>query len=98
MWAAGAEISSRTVSFVCQTTPHFGSTSREVSYSVPPYHTSNYRKSKSLFRIFLPIKVPFGQIEELALKIKGFPLAICALFHYNGCNLEFRQEVRIWVS
>ena len=26
-------------SFVCHTTPHLDSTSREVSYSVPPHHT-----------------------------------------------------------
>jgi hypothetical protein len=28
-------------SFVCHTTPHYGSTSREVSYSVLAYHTRN---------------------------------------------------------
>ena len=32
--------SSRTKSFVCQTTPHFGSTLRKVSYSVPVYDTT----------------------------------------------------------
>ena len=42
-----------TMSFVCQTTPHFGSTSREVSYSVPPYHTGKYRKCKSPIYPFL---------------------------------------------
>ena len=47
--AAGADTPSRTVSFVCQTTPHFGSTLREVSYSVPMYHTRNTPKSKYLF-------------------------------------------------
>ena len=35
------------MSFVCHSTPHFGSTSREVSYSVRPYHTPFYGKSKS---------------------------------------------------
>ena len=40
---------SRTKSFVCQTTPHFGSTSREVSYSVRSYHTRYARKSKYIF-------------------------------------------------
>ena len=64
MWAAGAEISSRTMSFVCQTTPHFGSTSREVSYSVRAYHTINTGKSKSLFRIFLPITHLFGKMMK----------------------------------
>ena len=39
--AAGADTSSRVKPFVCQTTPHFGSTSREVSYSVPAYHTTS---------------------------------------------------------
>ena len=28
-------------SFVCHTTPHYGSTSRKVSYSVRAYHTRN---------------------------------------------------------
>ena len=28
-------------SFVCHSTPHFDSTSREVSYSVLTYHTRN---------------------------------------------------------
>ena len=36
---AGAAALSRNESFVCQTTPHFGSTSRRVSYSVRKYHT-----------------------------------------------------------
>ena len=34
-------------SFVCHSTPHFGSTSREVSYSVRTYHTLLCEKSKS---------------------------------------------------
>ena len=34
-------------SFVCHSTPHFGSTSREVSYSVRTYHTPLCKKSKS---------------------------------------------------
>ena len=33
-------------SFVCHSTPHFDSTSREVSYSVRPYHTRKCCKSK----------------------------------------------------
>ena len=36
-------------SFVCHSTPHFDSTSREVSYSVPVYHTTDFLKSKYLF-------------------------------------------------
>jgi len=48
--------SSWTMSFVCQTTPHFDSTSREVSYSVREYHTRKQEKSKS----------PFSQIFEKA--------------------------------
>ncbi len=36
-------------SFVCHSTPHFDSTSRKASYSVPPYHTPPARKCKSLF-------------------------------------------------
>ena len=35
--------------FVCHSTPHFDSTSREVSYSVPEYHTRLGQKSKYLF-------------------------------------------------
>ena len=50
--AAGAEISSRTKSFVRQTTPHFDGTSREVSYSVPPHHTLSQNKSKYFFTDF----------------------------------------------
>ncbi len=34
-------------SFVCHSTPHFGSTSREVSYSVRGYHTISCCKCKS---------------------------------------------------
>ena len=41
IWAAGAETSSRNESFVCRTTPHYGSTLREASYSVRPYDTRN---------------------------------------------------------
>ncbi len=47
--------SSRIKSFVCQTTPHFGSTSREVSYSVRDYHTPYRGKCKSLISPFLSI-------------------------------------------
>ena len=35
------------MSFVCHSTPHFDSTSREVSYSVRKYHTLLWGKSKS---------------------------------------------------
>lgn len=38
--------------FVCHTTPHFDSTSREVSYSVRPYHTRRKMKSKYFFLVF----------------------------------------------
>ena len=48
------------MSFVCHSTPHFGSTSREVSYSVRGYHTPFYRKSKSPicknFLLFMKLK------------------------------------------
>ena len=47
--------SSWTKSFVCQTTPHFDSTSREVSYSVPRYHTRYNGKSKCFLENFLKI-------------------------------------------
>jgi len=40
--------------FVCHSTPHFGSTSREVSYSVRTYHTPLWGKSKSHFVKFCP--------------------------------------------
>ena len=47
-------------SFVCHSTPHFDSTSREVSYSVRGYHTISYAKSKSPiyknWRLFMKIK------------------------------------------
>ncbi len=36
-------------SFVCHSTPHFDSTSREASYSVRRYHTRLGRKSKYFF-------------------------------------------------
>ena len=39
-------------SFVCQTTPHFGSTLRKVSYSVRMYHTPSAHVCKSLFAKF----------------------------------------------
>ena len=41
-------------SFVCHTTPHFDSTSREVSYSVPSYHTRKIPKCKSLISTIFP--------------------------------------------
>ena len=48
------------MSFVCHSTPHFGSTSREVSYSVQIYHTPLWVKSKSLIckntLLFMKIK------------------------------------------
>ncbi len=40
-------------SFVCQTTPHFGSTSRKASYSVRGYHTPNSPICKALFPQFV---------------------------------------------
>ena len=42
-------------SFVCQTTPHFGSTSRKASYSVRRYHTPNFAICKDLSFIFYRI-------------------------------------------
>ncbi len=48
MIAAGADTLSREKPFVCQTTPHFGSTLRKASYSVQGYHTTKIRKCKSL--------------------------------------------------
>ena len=73
--SAGADTSSRTRSFVCQTTPHFDSTSREVSYSVLPYHTRETGKSKSLFYPFLSISAtqteePAGEWEFLVNLMK----------------------------
>ena len=44
--------SSRVKPFVCHTTPHFDSTSREVSYSVHAYHTRKDKKCKSPIPIF----------------------------------------------
>ena len=43
---SGCEILIADKSFVCHSTPHFDSTSREASYSVPDYHTTNIAKSK----------------------------------------------------
>ena len=45
-------IPSWTKSFVCQTTPHFDSTSRRISYSVHAYLTRKQEKCKSLFLPF----------------------------------------------
>ena len=50
---AGAKTSSRTKSFVCQTTPHFGSTSRKVSYSVLCHFTRRWGKCKGKNPIFM---------------------------------------------
>ena len=41
-------------SFVCQTTPHFGSTSRKASYSVRAYLTPKYSICKAPIVHFLP--------------------------------------------
>ena len=53
MWAAGAVTPSRKNSFVLRATPRPGGTSREVSYSVLPYHTRLEEKCKVLFPYFL---------------------------------------------
>ena len=52
MWAAGAVTPSRKNSFVLRATPRPGGTSREVSYSVLPYHTRLEEKCKVLFPYF----------------------------------------------
>ena len=44
-------------SFVCQTTPHFGSTSRKASYSVPSHNTPIYSICKDPIVHFLSNKV-----------------------------------------
>ena len=91
--AAGADTSSRTRSFVCHSTPHFDSTSREVSYSVPEYHTSELKKCKQLFPIFISFSylaihlyIYFVDNDE---KNSNFPfktLAFCAILLYNQLN------------
>ena len=43
-------------SFVCQTTPHFGSTSRKASYSVRAYLTPNFPICKDPIVQFLSNK------------------------------------------
>ena len=48
--AAGAEAPSRTASFVCHTTPHFGSTSRRDSYSVAAIIHDMGRKVNTQFQ------------------------------------------------
>ena len=91
MIAAGADTLSREKPFVCQTTPHFGSTLRKASYSVQGYLTTNFPKCKSpKFDIFLP-EGDDGQKEGASLvkmtqtvaKIRRFPLAFCANSLYN---------------
>ena len=52
------------LSFVCHTTPHSGSTSREVSYSVRGYHTRKERKSKSPFSKFAAIYITWEKAVE----------------------------------
>ena len=54
-------------SFVCHSTPHFGSTSREVSYSVRTYHTLFYKKSKS------PIYKKTPSFMKIKYKAPVFP-------------------------
>ena len=65
VWAAGAETPSRTKSFVCRTTPHYGSTSRGVSYSVRKYHTTSHGKSKYFFTDW---KIIFANQPKRAIK------------------------------
>jgi len=55
-------------SFVCHSTPHFGSTSREVSYSVRTYHTLFYKKSKS------PIYKNTPSFMKIKYKTPVFPV------------------------
>ena len=77
-------------SFVCQTTPHFDSTSRGVSYSVLQYHTQEVRKSKPPFSFFRKdnekTKV-FGYYDEKTFKNGRIILDFCAFLLYNDFNL-----------
>ena len=52
LWRSGCGYLIADKSFVSQTTPHFGCTSREVSYSVPVYDTTLRPKSKQVFGFF----------------------------------------------
>ena len=56
------------MSFVCHSTPHFGSTSREVSYSVRIYHTPLWGKSKSPIYKNTPL---FMKIKYIRYVLKG---------------------------
>ena len=53
------------VPFVCHSTPHFDSTSREVSYSVRSYHTPCFYKCKYFF------------IEYSKEKVLDIPVGVC---------------------
>ena len=68
-------------SFVCQTTPHFGSTSRKASYSVRGYHTPNFAICKapivqSLSNIPFPHRTNVGAncVRPRAVKDRPYTL------------------------
>ena len=60
-------------SFVCHSTPHFDSTSREVSYSVRAYHTRYMEKSKYPFA--KTVKFQLGALVNLSCHC-AFPHAV----------------------
>ena len=100
MIAAGADTLSREKPFVCQTTPHFGSTLRKASYSVHAHHTTKMGNCKSL--IFEKMKngknpcFPLVKMSQISTKKAAYPLAFCALLLYNGGILK--GEGQLWAK
>ena len=72
-----------TMSFVCQTTPHFDSTSREASYSVHAYLTRKQEKCKSLFFPFPPAQNP-GCISAFGVLVKIISIKPALLSNSHG--------------
>ena len=100
MIAAGADTLSREKPFVCQTTPHFGSTLRKASYSVHAHHTTKISKCKYLicdkFQTTGKYPVPLVKMSQISTKKALCPLAFCALLLYNGGILK--GEGQLWAK
>ena len=97
---AGAVTPSRISSFVLRATPRPGGTSREVSYSVPDYHTTKDRICKYLF----PKKTRHGASPCLALsavlqlllgKLQGIKVVIAAFLLQKLLMVALLQDLTV---
>ena len=105
LWRSGCGYLIADKSFVCHSTPHFDSTSREVSYSVLQYHTSETGKCKLLFPIFITflecdpeMQFHFVYNDVKTCKIPRNTLAFCAILLYNQFNPKTERRGIFWAN